>query len=182
MKKLSEKEMLVFQQGDRNAFALVFEAYFTPLVNFAKNLTGSQDEAEDIVTEGFVVLLQRVQLYRTEEGIKAFLYVTVRNRCLNYLKAKKTENDRRQQFASYIRHDMLLKYEYDTKNALVEALQQAIGELPGECRKIFQLLYYERLKPAEVAERLQLSVNTVYVQKSRAMQALRASLLNIKNR
>ena len=51
----------------------------------------------------------------------------------------------------------------------MEAIHNAIENLPEECRRIFKVLYYEELQPAEVAELLQISVNTVYVQKSRAV-------------
>jgi RNA polymerase sigma-70 factor (family 1) len=181
MKKLTEHTMLDFRQGDRDAFALVFNVYYSFLVVFAKKFTGTQSEAEDIVTEAFIALSQRVQHFNTEINIKAFLYVTVRNKCFNYLKAEKWKNDRRKEFVNYIQDDMLLEYEYSIKTELVEALHNAIGELPEECRRIFKLLYFEGLKPADIAELLQISVNTVYVQKSRAMQALRLSLNNNKN-
>jgi RNA polymerase sigma-70 factor (ECF subfamily) len=62
------------------------------------------------------------------------------------------------------------------KDEIVETISNAIENLPEECRKIFKLLIYEELKPADVAEMLQISVSTVYNQKSRALQALRIML------
>jgi RNA polymerase sigma-70 factor (ECF subfamily) len=91
---------------------------------------------------------------------------------LNYLKAQKRNNDLRKGFVMYIQDNTLLEYEYSIKTELVEAVRNAIEELPEGCRMVFKLLVYEGLKPAEIAEVLQISVNTVYAQKNRAMQAL----------
>ena len=176
MKKLTEQIILDFQQGDRDAFALVFRAYYPYIVLFAQKITGSRTAAEDIVTEAFVILSSRVKLFNTEAGLKAFLYITVRNRCLNYLQKEKKEMDVRREFFTRIQDDLLLEYEHSIKPALVDALHNAIEKLPEECRRIFKLLYFEGKKPAEIAALLQISLNTVYVQKARAIEKLRLQL------
>jgi RNA polymerase sigma-70 factor (family 1) len=181
MKKLTEQIIRDFQQGDKKAFVLVFKAYYVIIVLFAKKITGNLAEAEDIVTEVFIALSKRVKLFETEINIRSFLYISARNACLNYLKKEKRVNDLRKEFVRYIQDDKLLEYEYSIKADLVESVHNAIEGLPEECRKVFKMLYYEELKPAEIAERLRLSVNTVYAQKRRAMQALRLSLNNNKN-
>lgn len=174
--KLEHQVIVDFQQANEKAFELVFKAYYTQLVVFTAKITSSQDEAEDIVTEVFLGLFKRCNLFDSEPNIRAFLYVSCRNRCLNYLKSKKRHDVRSLEFAEEIKDDTLLEYEYEIMTEVVEAIQTSIDDLPEECRRIFKMLYYEELKPAEVAARLQISVNTVYVQKSRAIHMLRLKL------
>ncbi|MET3888413.1 RNA polymerase sigma-70 factor (family 1) [Chitinophagaceae bacterium OAS944] len=174
--KLEPQVVLDFQQANEKAFELVFKEYYTQLVVFTAKITGSQDEAEDIVTEVFLGLFKRCNMFDSEPNIRAFLYVSCRNRCLNYLKSKKRHDVRSLEFAEEIKDDTLLEYEYSIMAEIVEAVQNSIDNLPEECQRIFKMLYYEELKPAEVAARLQISVNTVYVQKSRAISMLRLKL------
>jgi RNA polymerase sigma-70 factor (family 1) len=162
-----------FQAGDEKAFLQVFQHFYPGLLGFARKLTGSQEEAEDISLSAFQGLFKRCHLFNTEHNIKAFLYITARNRSLNFLKSQKRANDIQKQFARQMENDISLRYEYEIKQEILESISNAIEHLPEECRKIFKLLIYEELTPAEVAEMLQISVSTVYNQKSRALQALR---------
>jgi RNA polymerase sigma-70 factor (ECF subfamily) len=174
--RLAQQTILDFQQGDRKAFDQVFRSYYALIVMFANKIIDSQGEAEDIAIEVFLSLFRRYNQFENEPNIRAFLYVSARNRCLNYLKAKRRHGIKNQEFIERIQDDTLLEYEYSIKVEIIEAIHAAIENLPEECRKIFKLLYYEEMKPAEIADRLQISVNTVYVQKSRAIGILRIKL------
>jgi RNA polymerase sigma-70 factor (family 1) len=174
--RLSQQAILDFQQGDEKAFEQVFKSYYASIVVFTKKITGSQDESEDIATEVFLILFKRCNHFDSEPSIRAFLYVSARNRCLNYIKAKKRHGVKNLEFVERIQDDTLLEYEYSIKQEIVEAIHNSIESLPGECRKIFKLLYYKEMSPAEVAAELQIAVNTVYVQKSRAVNILRIRL------
>ena len=165
-----------FQAGDEKAFRLVFEHFYPALLAFVRKLTGSQEEAEDISLNAFQGLFKRCHLFNTYNNIKAFLYISARNSSLNYLKSQKRTTDMQKQFARRMEDDTSLRYEYDIKQEILEAISNAIEQLPEECRKVFKLLIYKELTPAEVAEMLQISVSTVYNQKSRAVQALRIML------
>jgi RNA polymerase sigma-70 factor (ECF subfamily) len=121
----------------------------------------------------FVELFERCGDFNTEQHIKAALYVSARNSCLNYLKELKVYNDLRREFVRYIHDNTLLDNENSINSALVDSMHNAIEELPEGCRLVFKLLFYEELKPAEIAAVLQISVNTVYGQKNRAIQKLR---------
>jgi RNA polymerase sigma-70 factor (family 1) len=174
--KLAHQTILDFQQGDKQAFELVFRQYYRAIVVFTNKIIDSEDEAEDIATEVFVSLFNRYHLFHDEHNIKAFLYLCARNRSLNFLKARNRRDHWHKEFATRMEDDTLLEYEYCIKTEIVATINNAIENLPAECRKIFKMLYYDELKPAEVAAILQISVNTVYVQKGRAVSMLRLKL------
>lgn len=173
---LNSQTIRDFQQGDEKIFRQVFDHYYKSLVYFAYKLTGSREEGEDISLRCFQSLFDRCRLFESEHNIKAFLYVSARNGSLNYLKAKERDKHRVKEFAERIKDDEFLEYAYSIETNVVAAIHQAIEALPEQCRMIFKLLYYEERTPAEVAELLQISASTVYVQKSRAVSMLRMKL------
>lgn len=165
-----------FQQGDENACRLLFNYFYPALYNFTQKLTGDTEEAKDIVLHTFQKLFERKTLFATEPNIKAFLYITARNNSLDFLYSQKRRSEKQREFARVVENDTQLQFEYDAMDELADLVNNAIENLPDECRKIFKLLYFEELKPAEIADRLHISVNTVYVQKNRAIKALRQML------
>jgi len=166
-----------FQQGNEPAFRRVMDHFYKALYNFTQKLTNDHEEAKDITLHAFQKLFERCKSFETEINIKAFLYITARNRSLDYLQFQKRQQDLQKQLARDMSNDILLQYEYDIMDELVDRLNAAIENLPSENRKIFKLLYYEQMTPAEIAAQLRISVTTVYTQRARAISALRLLFL-----
>jgi RNA polymerase sigma-70 factor (family 1) len=165
-----------FKEGDPAAFREVFNAYYRHLYYFTKKLIDNKEEAEEIALNSFQKLFERCGRIDAVEGIKAFLFVTARNNSIDYLRSSKLQKTKQRDFAASIQNDTFLEFEYEIRDELVEMVRNAINNLPSECSKVFKMLFYDELTPAEVAEVLKISVSTVYNQKSRALQALRIAL------
>ena len=165
-----------FRNGDQAAFREVFNAWYKPLYYFVNKLIDSKEEAEEIVQNSIIKLFERCALFETAANIKAFLFVTARNNSFDYLRSLKVQKEKQQAFFEAMQDETFFQYEYEIKDELVEMVRAAIEELPEECKRIFKMLYYEELSPAEVAGILNISVSTVYNQKSRAVKALRITL------
>lgn len=174
--KLDKKVLQEFQKGKHAAFEHVFEFYYSKLFFFANRLIETSDEAEDITLVAFQKLFGICSKFETEDNVKAFLYLTVRNSCLSYLRHRKVRTDYQKAFTEKMQNDVLFTFEYGIRDELYSKVQSAIESLPEECRKIFKMIYYEELSPADVAALLQISVNTVYTQRRRAIYALRLLL------
>jgi RNA polymerase sigma-70 factor (family 1) len=173
---LDTKLLIDFQKGDHSAFKQVFSIYYPKLLYFSTRLTDSQEDAKDITMTAFTKLFSLSAKFETEVNIKAFLYICVRNACLSYFRSIKSKNEQEKNFTEHMQNEILLQYEYAIQDELLDRVHVAIENLPGECRKIFKMLYFDELKPAEVAEILQVSASTVYNQKSLALKALRLAL------
>ncbi|WP_315815298.1 RNA polymerase sigma-70 factor [Paraflavitalea speifideaquila] len=154
----------------------MFKHFYPELYYFARKLTGSKEQAEDIVIDVFTKLFERHELFDTYANIKAFLYISTRNSSLNYLKHIAWQKKWQKEFAEIIQEDEGLRFYYEIESDLLEAVHKAIDELPDTCRRIFKMLYFEDLKPAEIAKLLNISVDTVYSQKRRALQILQLML------
>lgn len=140
-------------------------------------MVDNEGEGEDIAADSFVKLLNRYDSFDTLPNIKAFLYITTRNACLNHLRltqrqdSSKRELDRLQEkidepaLSHMVHAEVLREVEFE------------IEQLPNRCREIFKLIYYERRSADEIAELLGISINTVWVQRAKAIQLIRTNLL-----
>jgi RNA polymerase sigma-70 factor (family 1) len=165
-----------FKNGDPNSLNALFRMYYAPLCLFAERMIKDRPAAEDIVGEAFVKLWHRHRDFENQQNIKAFLYITTRNACLNMLKQMQRESLSKKQLAylsadkeGFILNDMI-------RNEVLAQISSEIENLPEQCKKIFKMSYFEGRKNQEIAEILDISVHTVKNQKARAIQLLKVKL------
>jgi len=173
---LDNNILVGFQRGDEKAFRKLFDYYYPALYNFAQKVTGDSEEAKDIVSYTFQRLFEKFDKFETDANVKAFLFITARNNSLNYINSRKARTSRELEYVKNMNDDTLLEYDYEITDLLIDKLNEAIENLPDQCGRIFKMLYYQRMKADEVARELSISVNTVYVQKNRAIKTLRLML------
>jgi RNA polymerase sigma-70 factor (ECF subfamily) len=176
--QLQDKVLLnEFKKGSTHAFKAVYDLYFPSLCFFAKRLVDNDAEGEDIAADSFIKLLNRHEFFDTLPNIKAFLYITTRNACLNYLRFMQKQANSKRDLAT-----LQDKTDEHILSSMVHAevlreVEYEIDQLPQRCREIFKLIYYERKSADEIAEQLNISINTVWVQRAKAIQLIRTNLL-----
>ncbi|RZS76645.1 RNA polymerase sigma factor [Pseudobacter ginsenosidimutans] len=161
-----------FAQGEENAFRQVFDTYLNPLCFFAQKLIGSRMEAEDIVSIAYYKLWQRHKDFSTAAGIRSFLYTTVRNQCLDYLKHQKV-------VAAAHLPNPLTDSGIEAKmyqGELLQLIYMEIHSLPERARQILEWSFIEELSTTEISVKMQMTESHVRVEKSRALVQLRAAL------
>lgn len=177
MKGVIDNDILErFRKGENAAFQQIFYRYYGELFLFAKKLTGSAEEAEDITVITFNKLFSNSVNFETEENIKAFLYIAVRNASFSYLRNLKWKNEKQRLFADQMQSDLLFDYEYGMRSDLLDRVNAAIEQLPDRCKLVFKKMYFDGLTANEVAEELKLSASTVFSHKQYALKALRLML------
>ena len=164
--------------GNIQAFHFVFDEYYRSLLLFAKHILSDDHLAEDIVQDTFIKLWERNDQFSAPSAIKAFLYLTVKNSCIDQYRHSRTMTDYKQK--QIIAPDNIP--EETIEKQLIEAetvriIKKAINELPPQCQNIFRL-GLTGLKNQEIAIELDLSINTVKTQKKRALSILRQKLGN----
>lgn len=177
MHGMTDKELVVLVHSQPlEAFRLIYQRYWDPLFNIAFKRLQDAEEARDIVQEVFVsVWDQRTQL-QPRESLLPYLQVILRNRIFNL----------------YARNEVKLRYIVETQwqatfahnNAaqqltlkeLQHIVNDAIAQLPPRMQEIFLLNREDQLSPAEIAEHLSLSVQTVKNQLHRATEKMREHL------
>jgi RNA polymerase sigma-70 factor (ECF subfamily) len=172
--RTSPHAVIAFKNGHSHSLHAIHDEYYPALCHFAGGLLNDLPAAEDIVTEVFVVLWKKRQDFETLQNIKAFLYISTRNACLNYLRKLQRDSLLKSNFSRYLDAD----HEGFVLNEIIreEVLKQiytAVETLPYQCRQVFKMSYVEGLSNSEIAERFRLSVHTVKNHKVRAIGLLR---------
>lgn len=169
--------MASFRNGEEKAFAYFFDLHYKSLCYFARAITQEQQQAEDLVSECMVKLWNHRQTFHTAHNIKAFLYITCKNACLNYLRNSKRLDGNKELYLSQleIAEDNMLYQIIETE--VLAILHREIEELPHKCRDVFKLIYMDNKNTEEIATQLGISVKTVRGHKARAIQLLKSQLL-----
>jgi RNA polymerase sigma-70 factor (family 1) len=176
---MTEREIIEGLKGnDQLVFDRVFDEYFPQMQLFAMKLTGEQEEARDIVIKAFYSLWGLRTNFDTITNIRAFLYITIRNNCLNYFRYQERQEAGRKAYESRlsgIEDDKSADLQM-MQTELMQLIYQKVEELPKKCKEIFKLTYFEGLHAGEIAKKLNISTSTVTTQRSIAIKYLRAVL------
>ena len=161
-------------RGEKKAFKEVFDHYFNALAAFGFKYISDQYVAEDLVQEVFISMWEKREDFSHINALKSFLYTAVRNKCLNYIKHQTVIQ----------KHEKALTYELESEqNFTAHAIEEEtfnqlfneIKSLPPSAREI-TLLALNGLKNQEIADELEISVNTVKTQKKIAYSRLKEKL------
>jgi RNA polymerase sigma-70 factor (family 1) len=168
-------------QGDAKAFECLFKLYYPRLTIFANRFLNDIAASEEIVSDIFVILWEQWHEIDLTATISAYLFKSVQNRCLNYLKHQKIEN----LYVSYLEREQLLNETalaaesiYLEKEMALQ-INIALQSLPEKCREIFMMSRFEHLKYKDIAGKLNLSPKTVERQISIALDKLRRVLKHV---
>ncbi|SDK64192.1 RNA polymerase sigma-70 factor, ECF subfamily [Pedobacter sp. ok626] len=162
-----------FHKDDENLLRYFFDLHHKSLRYFAIGLVSNDAEAEDIVASCFVKLWQFREQYSDPTKIKAFLYISCRNACLDYLKKNKRRNGWQDEYLRQLEGDDERILQRAAESAYLDIINREIEELPEKCAEVFKLLYFEHKTTDEIANQLNISVKTVRNHKARAVKQLR---------
>lgn len=171
--------IIQFKQGDAGAFSAIYNKYFHTLYSFVRKFIPEKEDAEDITAEIFLKLWRLRANLESIKNIEAFLYITARNACLDFLRHMKRQSEREKELLYMLLQqpaDSLL--EDDVKTEVLKAIHQEIFRLPESCRRVFEMAYMEGRSNEEIAAVLKINNQSVRNHKQRAIKLLRLTLLN----
>ncbi|MEI8075419.1 MAG: RNA polymerase sigma-70 factor [Bacteroidota bacterium] len=156
----------------------LFDTYYARLCYFAFTIINEKEDSKDIVQDVFLKLWKGNQQFESDIAIKNFLYLSVRNACLNYqrhalIQIKYTKTQLENTIDPGHGLENIIKAE------LIAEIQTAINSLPEGCGNVLKLSFLEGLKNEEISKLLGISINTVKTQKQRALKLLKLKLSGI---
>lgn len=149
-------------------FETYFRQLYVPLGMYALRMVDDADVAEDLVQDAFVKAWTYLGEGRRIDSFAPFMYRTVRNVCLTYLR------DRRETVGEECIPDA--DDEAIDTSFRDARIWKAIDDLPEQCRRVFLLSKRDGLSNEEIAEELGISVKTVKNQMTKAFSRLREAL------
>ncbi len=170
-------DMSVLEKWDNWSVTMLYKAYYKALYSYARQMTGEEESAKDIVQEVFFRTWKQKGTFETETALRIYLYNAVRNGSINYMERLRMENDRKLVFGKKMR-EMQMDENGELslhKEEVYRLLFEAIDSLPKRQREIF-LLAMKGKKNSEIAEAMNISLNTVKSQKKSGLEKLRDRL------
>ena len=159
------------------AFEALYRLYFVRLFRFCYSIVHQKEPAEEIVNDVFLKLWEKRYHKPPIANPALYLYVSVKNRSLNYLR----DNAAIHTVEISERCDQYIRFDTNPETILLDAegiqrIQAAINQLPPRCRLIFSLIKEDGLKYKDVSGLLELSVKTVEAQLVIALRKIAAAL------
>lgn len=156
--------------ADAKSFKTEYEEYFSALKYFACKYIEDEEVVCDLLQDFFIKLWEKGECFENEQVFKAYLYRSVRNNCLSYLR------DHRRQEAK------LAQYEPEDAfiNQMIEAevyalVNKIFDELPEASRRVY-LKSLEGKSHQEITDELHIAINTIKKHKNNANRYLRTRL------
>jgi RNA polymerase sigma-70 factor (ECF subfamily) len=175
--KIDDNQLTHLQElvtaGNQRAFEDLYRLFFTRLFNFSMLYVHKKEVAEEIVNDIMMKVWHRREDLNAISNLETYLFVAVRNHSLNYLA----------QYSPYhvsiepdaIQGELINFHDPGREMEWKEIhfrLNQAIDELPDQCRTVFKLIREEGFRYKQVAEILNISPRTVETQLFRAIKKL----------
>jgi RNA polymerase sigma-70 factor (ECF subfamily) len=162
------------RSGQRDAQFELYRLYSKAMYNTALRMVQNKHDAEDLLQSVFVEVFTKMDTFRQESSIGAWIKRITINKCINFLKSKKLSF---QEMST--QHDQAVENDPSPEPLYtVERIRQAVEQLPDGYRVVFSLYAFEGYDHEEIAQILNITEATSKSQYSRAKAKLRAFLTN----
>ncbi len=182
---MENNDSLLFNEiskGNKAAFDALFRKYYSQLVRFALGFLHDGSTSEEIVQDVFVKIWENAPRISITTTVPGYLYSSVRNHCLNYLKHENIKRKYEKEQTEVPSLHPVSSTENINFTFFKQMLVQAVRDLPGKCREIFEMAKFDGLSYEEIAEYLEVSVKTVENQMGIALKKLRETMLPHSNK
>jgi RNA polymerase sigma-70 factor, ECF subfamily len=179
--KSDSKIIEEFLGGNEQAFAHLIERYQEKVFRYAYASLGDYDDAEDVVQEVFIIVMESLHKFRGESKFSTWLYSVTANHCKN-----KKKKRRRFQNISLVRSkeegEIAIpdKRQNVEKNAILDdslqIVKDEISQLPGDYKEVLILRDIEELTYDEIASTLNITLSNVKVRIHRGREMLKRRL------
>jgi len=161
--------------GDINRFAELVQRHQATLYRHAVAMVLDHDVAADMVQDAFVRAYTNLRHCRDRDRFRAWLFQTLRNRCLDYLKEARRKNVRLEDVEPIL-DSTEGPAEIVERKRLRARITNALAELPEAQREAFVMHYVEELPYETMAELLDAKVSALKMRVMRARETLSAAL------
>ena len=167
-------------------FENFYITWYSRVKYFARDYVLSEEEAENIAQDVFLEFYQKRDSLDFHINIIAYLFTSVKNKCIDYLRRKLLEQEAAAKMQEEF--DLSFRMKFDSLEAfnleglsednIKNIIEKALESLPERCREIFVMSKIEGKKQKEIAEDLGVSVKTIECQMTIAYKKLREELKN----
>lgn len=164
------------RMGCQDAYTDLFHLYYKDLVLFAGTFIPNQAVCEDIAQNIFIRLWNEHEHLSINTSLKVYLLSATRNGCLDHIRHLEVRRQYADSLFPESNHSTQETEKYILYSELQKELKRAVERLNDLQRKCFILSRIHGMKYSDIAELLQVSVRTVELKISQAIQLLKKHL------
>ncbi|MDY0102932.1 MAG: RNA polymerase sigma-70 factor [Lentimicrobium sp.] len=164
------------KEGDIHALEVIFNKHYSNLTRYLQLLFKNELLVEHIAQDIFIYLWENRENLQIKSSLEAYIYTAGRYKALNQLRNNKLQESIREKISSSSTSE---QYEIDQdieNHELKGLIDHAISMLAPRCQQIFRLSREQEMTYKEIADFLDISVNTVEGQMAIALKKLRLTL------
>lgn len=193
LKELSDEELLAhYNNGNMRAFECLYERHRKPVYNFILRSVRSPQQAEEVMQEVFLSIIQNASGYVQKAKFTTWLYTIARNRCIDMSRRRNTRgvqtslqqpmgrdgDDSGRTLSDVVDDPTAVKASMDRAfgSQFQEAVQDALENVPEEQREVFLMRMVSGLSYQEIGDALDISENTAKSRMRYALGKLRGEL------
>ncbi|NLR68359.1 RNA polymerase sigma-70 factor [Chitinophaga varians] len=159
--------------GDEQAYKALFRLFYKPLSQFAFSIVKSWESAEEVASDVFLNIWRNRERLLQVQNIRVYLYVSAKNIALNYLnRASRTQHFSLDELEVDVSAGYATPEQIFISGEMIKKIESAINQLPPKRKMIFKLIREDGLKYKEVAQILDISVNTIDVHMAQALKKI----------
>jgi RNA polymerase sigma-70 factor (family 1) len=162
------------KEGDLTAFDELYLKYYTLLCASAYLFLKNRQEAKDLVQSLFLDIWDRRLYVHFHDDIKGYLFLAVKNRCINYLKKQRVQDRTKKGYAAWQEEAGMEEMSYEEED--YGKLQAALEEMPDQKKRAIQMVYIHGKRYQDAADSMRISINSLKTHLKTGLKLLRGEM------
>lgn len=177
MKEMNQttEQIAGFRRGSLQAVRNLYTTHYASLLYFAERIINDRVTAREIVVETFIKLLNRRSYFDNQADIKAFLFITARNSCMDFLRYVKSGRPVEEAVEAVPETELDLANEVNSAEAK-RVMQEALDNLPAICQQVFTTLFVEGVQTTAAARQLEMEPRELLIYRKKSINHLQSAL------
>lgn len=173
MEVIDKKIVILAQAGDLEAFEQILSFYEKAIYNYCLKILKNPQNAKDATQETFIKVYTHRKNINPEKNIKTWIFTIATNAVYDFLRGKKRKNE----ISLDENLETIDSFEsYSQEEGVVSDVEKAISQINQEYKKALLLFYQQGFEYKEIAEILEIPINTVKTHISRGKEQLKEFL------
>lgn len=166
----------LLREGDRYAFTEIYNRYWNVMYAHVYKMLRDEEEAKDVIQEIFSNLWLKASHIKSSHNLAGLLYTMARNRVFNLIEQDRVRSDYVRSIAAFASQADSGAVEQVDEKQLMAVIEHEIQNLPLKMREIFELSRKDNLSHKEIANKLNLSYQTVKKQVQNALKIIKPKI------
>jgi RNA polymerase sigma-70 factor, ECF subfamily len=173
MENLDKNILIRAKGGDLEAFEQILSFYEKAVYNYCLRILKNSSNAKDVVQETFIKVYQHRRSIDPDKNIKTWIFTIATNTAYDFFRSRKRKNE----ISLDENSETISSLEaYYPQEGLLGDVEKALGRINGEYKKALLLFYQQGFEYKEIAEILEMPLNTVKTHISRGKEQLKEFL------